>query len=179
MSRRSRFALIVPLVLLAAWFGVKAWVRGHVDDLIQHAVGAPLPTFALADQDGRVWRNADLLGQRVVLHFFRSACGACVAEAPALRELEAALPPDTVLLHVMTDRVLGFPPEQTAATLRHDGFRAPVLMADQPFVDSLHSVRWSNVTPVTYVVDATGTVRFGLRGTQSRASIEAALAAAR
>jgi hypothetical protein len=35
------------------------------------------------------------------------------------------------------------------------------------------------VTPITYVVDAQGIVRFGLRGAQTQAAIEQALAAVR
>jgi hypothetical protein len=35
------------------------------------------------------------------------------------------------------------------------------------------------VTPITYVVDSGGTVRYGLRGAQTRAAIEQALAASR
>jgi cytochrome c biogenesis protein CcmG/thiol:disulfide interchange protein DsbE len=178
MSRRTRIALIVPLVLVGMWFAVTGWIRAHVNDLIQHAVGRPLPEFSLPDRGGRPWSNADLAGKRALVHFFRSRCHSCDLEAPALRELEAKLPADAVLLHVMTDAVLGFPAEQTAETIAKKGFQKPVLMADAKFVDAFHQVKWSNVTPVTYVVDGTGVIRFGLRGAQTVASLEAALAAA-
>jgi thiol-disulfide isomerase/thioredoxin len=178
-SRRTWIALLVPVVLVLAWFGVTAAIRGHVDGLIQHSVGHPLPAFRLTDRAGKEWSNADLQGKRAVLHFFRSRCGSCDAEAPAIRELEQRLPPDVVWLHVMTDAVLDFPAEWTTETLANKRFQRPVLMADAAFVDAFHQVKWSNVTPITYVVDATGVVRFGLRGTQTAASIEQALAAAR
>jgi len=171
--------LVVPIVLVVAWFAITAAIRRHVDGLIEHSVGRSLPAFRLADRDGRAWTDADLRGKRAVLHFFRSRCGSCDVEAPALRELEQRLPDDVVLLHVMTDAVLDFPAELTAATLEHKQFRRPVLMADAAFVDAFHQVKWSNVTPITYVVDAASVVRFGLRGMQTVASIEQALAAAR
>lgn len=178
-SRRTLLLLLVPVGLVIAWFVVSAVVRRHVDSLIEHSVGRSLPAFRLADRDGRTWTEQDLRGRRAVLHFFRSKCGSCDAEAPALRELEQRLPDDAVLLHVMTDAVLDFPAELTQATLAHKQFRRPVLMADAAFVDAFHQVKWSNVTPITYVVDAVGVVRFGLRGMQTVASIEQALAAAR
>ena len=178
MSRRTLFASIVPLVLVGAYFGVTAWLRAHVDELIQHALGRPLPQFALADRAGRTWTNADLAGKRVVLHFFRARCGSCLAEAPAIRDVEQQLPPDTVLLHVMTDRVLGFDPAWTEQAIAAERFTRPILMADATFMAAFHSLEWSNVTPITYVVDAVGEVRFGLRGAQTQAAIEQALTAA-
>jgi peroxiredoxin len=180
--RRRRAALLlvlVPALLVGAWFAVTSAIRRHVDHLIQHRVGQPLPDFRLPDREGRVWSAHDLRGKRVVLHFFRSRCHSCDAEAPALRTLEATLPDDVVLLHVMTDAVLEFAPELTAQTLAGKAFRRPVLLADAATMDAFHRVSWSNVTPVTYIVDADGMVRFGLRGAQTVASIEAALAAAR
>lgn len=178
-SRRTVIALLVPVVLVLAWFGVTGAIRRHVDGLIQHSVGHPLPEFRLTDRGGKEWTNADLRGKRVVLHFFRSRCGSCDAEAPAIRDLEQRLPADVVMLHVMTDAVLDFPAEWTDDTLAHKRFERPVLMADAAFVDAFHQVKWSNVTPITYVVDTGGTVRFGLRGAQNVASIEEALAAVR
>lgn len=165
---------LAPILLVVGYFGVRAWIRGHVDDLIQHAVGQPLPDFRLTDTTGRVWSTVDLRGKRVILHFFRSRCGACDVEAPAMRDLEQHLRDDTVLLHVMTDRVLGFAPEETARTLAHKQFQRPVLLADAAFVDAFHNVRWSQVTPITYIADTSGTITYGLRGMQSVASILAA-----
>jgi peroxiredoxin len=177
MSRRTVFALVVSLLLLAAWWVAPWVVRKHVDGVIQGAVDKPLPAFTAIDHTGRTWTAAALQGKRALLHFFRSKCHSCDVEAPELRALEAALPADVVLLHVMTDRVLDFAPELTAATIAGKAFTRPILLADAAFVNAFHSVRWSNVTPITYVVDARGTVRTGLRGAQSRAAIEQALAA--
>ncbi|HZN39176.1 MAG TPA: TlpA disulfide reductase family protein [Planctomycetota bacterium] len=178
MSRRTVFSLVL-LLLVAAWFLVTGLVRAHVNDLIQESVGKHMPDFSLADHSGRVWTAADLKGKRAVLHFFRSRCHSCDVEAPAMLELEGKLSEDTVLLHVMTDAVLDFPAELTTETIAKKNFQRPVLLADAKFVDAFHQVKWSNVTPITYVVDAAGVIRFGLRGAQTRGAIEEALAAAR
>ncbi|MEO6594236.1 MAG: TlpA disulfide reductase family protein [Planctomycetota bacterium] len=179
MKRRTLLSLLFALALVAAYFGVTSYIRAHVDELIQHSVGKHLPSFLLADRSGKTWTAADLQGKRAILHFFRSRCHSCEVEAPAIRALEAKLPADVVLLHVMTDAVLEFDPELTAQTIASKQFARPVLMADAPFVNEFHRLKWSNVTPITYVVDAAGVVRFGLRGAQTQAAIEAALVAAR
>lgn len=179
MNRRTLYSLAAIAILIAAWIAVPRLVRAHVDGLVQASVGKPLPRFSLRDRDGREWNADALAGRRGVLHFFRSRCHSCDEEAPEIRELERRLPDDVVLLHVMTDAVLEFPPELTERTLADKEFARPVLMADAAFVDAFHHVDWSNVTPITYVVDARGSVAFGLRGKQTAASIEQALAAAR
>jgi peroxiredoxin len=179
MRRGPAVVLIVAAVLIGGYFAATAGVRAHVDGLIQHAVGKPLPAFAAVDRTGRTWTAAELRGRRAVLHFFRSRCHSCELEAAEYRALETALPDDVVVLHVMTDAVLGFPPELAEPTIAAKGFARPVLMADAAFADAFHKSQWSQVTPITYVVDAGGTVRYGLRGAQTRAAIEAALAASR
>ncbi len=177
--RRTAFSLAAIVVLFGGWFVATSLVRSHVDGLIQAAVGKPLPGFALRDTVGREWNADALRGKRVVLHFFRSRCHSCDREAPEIRALEKALAPDVELLHVMTDRVLDFPPDLTVETIAAKAFTRPILFADAAFVDAFHHVDWSNVTPITYVVDATGVVRFGLRGAQTAAAVEGALAAAK
>jgi peroxiredoxin len=180
MKRRTLFSLAaIAVLVVGGWIAVPTLVRAHVDGLIQASVGKPLPAFVLRDTAGREWSTDALKGKRVVLHFFRSRCHSCDVEAPAIRELEQRLPADVELLHVMTDAVLEFPAELTAQTIEAKKFARPVLLADAKFVDAFHHVNWSNVTPITYVVDARGTVAYGLRGSQTVASIETALAAAK
>jgi len=176
--RLAAFGAALPLLLVAGWFASTKVARMLSNAAIQAPVGRPLPAFRLTARDGRVWSDADLRGRQAVLHFFRSRCEGCEAEASAMRQLERALDPArVVLLHVMTDAVLGFPAELAAATLAQTQFQRPVLMADAAFVAALQSVRWSTVTPVTYVVDSAGMIRGGLRGVQTVASVQQALAA--
>lgn len=178
VSRRTRFSLLLPVLLIAAFYGGKALVRGHVDGLIQASVDKDLPAFALADASGASWSVERLRGRPAVLHFFRSRCHSCDAEAEAYRRFEQSLADGRArLLHICTDRVLDFPPELTAATIAQKQFTQPVLMADGAFVDAFHSAKWSNVTPVTYVVDASSRIRFALRGAQSFEQLTEALAA--
>ncbi len=171
LSRRTLIGLAVPAALVVAWFAVKQGVRSHVDGVIQAAIGRPLAEFSLEDTSGRRWSKSDLLGRRVVLHFFRSHCPTCDTEAPEYRAFERSVGDQALVLHVVTDRVMGFAPEQTAQTIAHKGFAQPVLHADEAFMESLHKVEWSRVTPVTYLVDRSGTIQIALRGRQTEATL--------
>ncbi len=176
LSLRTRLSLLTPLFLVAAWFGGKALVRGHVDGLIQGSVDHALPAFSLQDRSGASWTRESVLGKPLVLHFLRSRCGSCDVEAPDYRRFESlANELGAQVLHVFTDRVLDFPPELTEKTIANKNFKAPVLLADAAFVDAFHSAKWSNVTPVTYVADAKGTIRYALRGGQAADALVAAV----
>jgi peroxiredoxin len=171
-SRWRLLAPAIPIALFLAYQAVLFAARQCSDARIQGAVSEPLPQFRLRDRAAVEWTAASLRGRRAVLHFFRSRCEACEAEAPGFRQLERELDAAAVqVLHVMTDEVLGFPAEETAATLARKGFRCPVLMADAAFVDAFHSVTFAQVTPVTYLVDANGAIRHALRGRQDAATL--------
>ena len=176
--RRTQVVILLPLLLIGAWYGGKAIVRAHVANVIQASAGKQLPAFELKDQSGQVWSSERVRGKPLLLHFFRSRCHSCDIEAPEFRQLEEQLPVEkATILHVMTDAVLGFPEAETLATIEEKQFQRPVLVADQAFVDAFHTVQWSQVTPVTYFVNADGEVLGAWRGKQTAASLRAALQA--
>lgn len=172
-----------PLLLLAA--GVLAYggfqltmalVRSHTNGRIQGTVDRPMPAFRLETTEGATLDSATLKGKTVVLNFFRSRCEACDREQEAVRELARSVDPAKVaVLGILCDRLQGYPPAESAATLRRMAFEHPVLWADAAFADAFHGAGWTNVTPITYVVDGGGTIRRALRGAQSLAALRSAL----
>ena len=84
-------------------------------------------------------------------------------------------PGRATMLGVMVDQVQGFPPEATAATLRRFAYRHPIVMADAAFVDAFHGAGWSQITPITYVVDANGVVTHAFRHPYSIDDLRAAI----
>jgi len=168
--------LAAVIVLIGAYSGIMHLVRQHVTNLIEAGEQKPLPDFALTAVDGKQWTRASLLGKTVVLNFFRSKCANCVRERDTIRQLaEEAHKDRVVVLGIMMDRVLGFPETVTRKTLASFGYQHPVLMADEQFVEAFHKVRWSHVTPVTYVASPNGVIVRALRGHQDLATLRAAI----
>ncbi len=174
---RRLVILLVALGLYGAYEGVTALVRRHVDARIEESHDRPLPAFTLDLYAGGTFDSRSLSGKPAILHFTRSFCSNCVAEKDEIRRFVAGLDPNQVsFVSVMMDRVMGFPPEATARTIEQSGFRHPVLMADQAFVDAFHGTSWAKVTPIAYFVDASGVIRSSLRGQQTVETLAAGLA---
>jgi peroxiredoxin len=175
-DRRVLWLLAVALLLLAGWQGVVYGARALSNRRIQGSVGKPLPAFRLPTADGGQYDSTALRGKVAVLHFFRSRCHSCEQEKEEVRAFAAGLDPArVVLLGILVDRVQGFPEEDSRATLARMAYAHPILIADAAFADAFHGAGWTNVTPITYVVDANGTIVHALRGQQSAASLRAAL----
>ena len=123
-GRLRRWGLpLLVLLLVPAWFGVRWAVRVHVDGRIERMAGQPLPEFRLVGTDGEVYSPEVLRGRTVVLNFFRSRCVSCLAERDAIVELARSAGERVLVLGVMTDAALGFPPEESTRTLERLGYR--------------------------------------------------------
>ena len=172
------WALVAIGLLWGGWQLISWGVRAYVDSRIENNVGHAVVDFALPDLDQHLWRAQDLRGKTVILHFFRSKCPVCLAEAPVYRALEQRLDPDrAVLLGVLLDRVQGFGQDATARTLEQLAYHHPILVADEAFVDAFHGAGWAHVTPITYVVDPGGKITATLRGYHEIDDIAAVLPA--
>ncbi|MFO1050749.1 MAG: TlpA disulfide reductase family protein [Planctomycetota bacterium] len=159
--------LIVVGLGAGLYYGVTFGVRVYVDHRIAEKVGTNVVDFALRDTEGVVWRSSELRGNWIVLHFVRSQCHVCIAERRTIVDFEKRLDPAKArLFGVLLDPVAGYPEEMTHRTLELLDFGFPVLLADADFVDTFHGQGWTQVTPVTYVIDPTGRIVHALRGRQ-------------
>lgn len=75
----------IPLLLLAAWFGGRAWYFTPSIRTTELATD-----FSAVRADGQSFALADLRGRYVLLDFWGSWCGPCRRESPALAQLHRA-----------------------------------------------------------------------------------------
>lgn len=174
--RRALVFFLLALGVLALYPAARWVVRQYTSGLIADVEGRRLPEFTLAGNDGRLYSPAALAGKPAVLNFFRSRCHGCQAEQADIRALAAEIHPErATMLGVMVDRVQGFPAAVTDKTLAELDYRHPILMADPAFVDAFHGAGWSQITPITYVVDAKGRVLRSFRHPYSFDDLRAAI----
>jgi len=138
--------------MLAA--GLLVNTHGLAGELRPVPEGIPSPEFVLPGLDGTEHRLSDLRGSVVLVNFWASWCQPCIKELPSLQRLHAnyaGKPFEILAIDVMEDenRVRHF------ATLH--GMNFPVLLD----TDGQQFAAWgSKVLPTTFVIDATGMVRY-------------------
>lgn len=129
----------------------------------RRALGARLerqaPDFAIRDQNGVEWRLGDLAGRIVVLKFWATWCGPCLAEFPhfvgLLREYEDD--GDVVFLTVAT---AGSPRDEVARTIEENGYAFPVLFDEHGLALDFEIRGY----PTTLYIDPDGRIQFKRQG---------------
>ncbi len=135
--------------------------------------GAAAPELAVLDLDGRVVKLADYRGQVVLLNFWISGCGPCLAELPVL---EAAYRDHQAEGFEVLGINGGQDVETVVATRRREPVSYP-LLSDRLAITS----RTYNVVgfPVSFLIDRQGNLHERIDGPLTREELEQKLAALR
>lgn len=120
--------------------------RPDVSTLGESLVGKPAPAFELPLVDGGTLKLADLRGHIVILDFWATWCGPCLAEIPHLKAVQQQHP-DVRLVGVSTE-------EQDVLKATPTGY--PVLRDDDMTAWRDYLVM---AVPTTFVIDEQGIVR--------------------
>jgi cytochrome c biogenesis protein CcmG, thiol:disulfide interchange protein DsbE len=153
---RSRVPALLACLLLAAASGCDRGSRPE-------QLGRPAPLIAVNDGEHAVDLRA-LRGHVVLLNFWASWCGPCLAEMPGLAALQAQLP---------DVKVIGVAFDEDAATYQAYLARRPV-----PFLTVLDEKGTAHASfgtfrpPETYVIDKGGVIRRKFIGAQDWTSPE-------
>ncbi len=126
------------------------------------------PALVLKDIDGQEHDLAALKGRIVIVNFWATWCGPCVAEMPSLAALAARLGEEKAL-------VLGVNFHESAQKIREFQAKVPTrfpLLRD-PWQEV--SAAWKvGVLPTTFIVDARGMLRYRVVGEVDWGSLQVA-----
>ena len=117
------------------------------------------PEFAIEDQSGFEWRLSDLAGRIVVLKFWATWCGPCLAEFPHFVELLKTYEDDEDVVF-LTVATAGSPREEVAELLEEHGYTFPVLLDEKGLALDFEIRGY----PTTLYLDRSGVIQFKADG---------------
>ena len=133
------------------------------EERVRRELGARLeleaPDFAIQDQNGVEWRLTDLTGKIVVLKFWATWCGPCLAEFPQFTELLGKYEGDDEVVF-LTVATAGSPRDEVARMIEDNGYAFPVLFDEQGLALDFNIQGY----PTTLYLDGAGTIQYKRQG---------------
>ena len=132
------------------------------------------PDFTLHDIDGNSFKLSDLRGKPVILNFWASWCGPCQAEMPDFEEAYKTYGEEISFLMVNLTDGSSETVETASAFIDQQGYTFPVyydIAMEGAAAYSVYSI------PVTYFIDAEGSVRAANEGMINAETLERNIAA--
>jgi thiol-disulfide isomerase/thioredoxin len=175
IMRRAINGLILLIVLLGAIAVIRQGDRpaSTVRTIVPRPVtvttitGAPTLKEAIAAQKGKV----------VVVNFWATYCGPCVAEFPDLVKLQNDKPGKVTVMAVSQDTVKDLPAKVTPFLTKQQAYFPQFLLHTHDTDGFINAIdpKWAGDLPRTFVYDRRGHLAKILSGPQTEATFDAAV----
>jgi len=129
--------------------------------------GLPAPDWEVKDLDGNTVKSADFAGRVVLLNFWATWCGPCIAEIPDLIELQNQYSLDGLTVVGPSTDTVGVAVVQQFV-LDH-GMNYPVVMANTQMQRDYGGI---SAIPATFVIDREGKIVARFVGSRNKAVFE-------
>ncbi len=153
--------VLAAMVLLCFFYYLKTPSFAQVRTDLKPGAGDPAPDFTLSDIHGKQHRLSDYRGKVVLLNFWATWCGPCLAEMPSMESLKNKLKDEKfVILAVSIDKGdLGSLKEFS----KKKRYSFTVLHSPDGSIQGLYN---PGVIPTSFVIDKSGTVFSRITGGQ-------------
>jgi thiol-disulfide isomerase/thioredoxin len=131
--------------------------------------GQMAPDFSLTTLDGRKVKLSDLRGKTVMVNFWATYCGPCRLEMPWFDEFGKKYAGDQLVVLGLDDEE-GVTKDDVAKAAKRAGVTYPILMADDK-TEKAYGL--GDYLPVTFYIDAKGTVVAQTPGAPTKDEVEA------